>query len=131
MPANIGRELLVKRGSTVIAGLRSKGVAFNGEPVDVTTDDESGFRTLLSEAGTYSIDLSVEGVTKDNDLRAAVLGSTDLMLTDVNIEWPNGDTLSGDFFFASLEETGPYNDALTFSGSLQSSGEWTYTAASA
>lgn len=131
MAANIGRELLVKRGSTVIAGLRSKGVAFNGEPVDVTTDDESGFRTLLSEAGTYSIDLSIEGVTKDNDLRSAILGATDLMLTDVNIEWPNGDTLSGDFFFASLEETGPYNDALTFSGSLQSSGEWAYTAASA
>lgn len=130
MAANIGRDLLVKRGSTVIAGVRSKGVAFNGEPVDVTTDDENGYRTLLSEAGTYSLDLSVEGVTKDNELRSAVLGNSTLMLTDISIEWPNGDTLTGNFFFASLEETGPYNDALTFSGSLQSSGEWVYTAAS-
>jgi predicted secreted protein len=27
-----------------------------------------------------------------------------------------------------LEESGAYNDAMTFSASLQSSGAWTYTA---
>lgn len=129
MPANIGRELLVKRGSTVIAGVRTKTVTFNGEPVDVTTDDDSGFRKLLAEVGQKSIDMSVEGVTKDNELRSAALSGTSLLLTDVNIEWPNGDTLSGDFFMNSVEETGAYNDAITFTSSFQSSGEWTYTPA--
>lgn len=129
MPANIGRELLVKRGSTVIAGVRTKTVTFNGEPVDVTSDDDSGFRKLLAEVGQKSIDMSVEGVTKDNDLRSAALSGTSLLLTDVNIEWPNGDTLSGDFFMNSVEETGAYNDAITFTSSFQSSGEWTYTPA--
>lgn len=131
MAANIGRNFKIKRGSTVIAGVQSKGAAFNGEPVDVTSDDDAGFRTLLNEVGVESIDLSVEGVTKDNDLRSAALSGTSLMLTDVNLEWPNGDTLSGNFFLSSLEETGPTQDALTFSATLQSSGEWTYTAASA
>lgn len=129
MPANIGRELLVKRGSTVIAGVRTKTVTFNGEPVDVTSDDDSGFRKLLAEVGQKSIDMSVEGVTKDNELRSAALSGTSLLLTDVNIEWPNGDTLSGDFFMNSVEETGAYNDAITFTSSFQSSGEWTYTPA--
>ena len=131
MAANIGRNFKINRGSTVIAGVRSKGAAFNGEPVDVTSDDDAGFRTLLNDVGVESIDLSVEGVTKDNDLRSAALSGTSLMLTDVNLEWPNGDTLSGNFFLSSLEETGPTQDAVTFSATLQSSGEWTYTAASA
>ena len=130
MAAAKGRELLVKRGSSVIAGIRTKGVAFNGEAIDVTTDDDSGYRTMLADAGTYSVDLSIEGITKDNDLRATVMAAGSLMLTDITIEYPNGDELSGDFFLTSLEESGTYNDAVTFSGSLQSSGTFTFTAAS-
>ena len=131
MAAAKGRELLVKRGSTVIAGVRTKGVAFNGEAIDVTTDDDSGYRTMLNDAGTYSVDLSIEGITKDNDLRSVVMAAGSLMLTDITIEYPNGDELSGNFFLTSLEESGTYNDAVTFSGSLQSSGTFTFTAASA
>lgn len=131
MAAAKGRELLVKRGTNVIAGIRTKGVAFNGEAIDVTTDDDSGYRTMLADAGTYSVDLSIEGITKDNDLRVTVMAAGSLMLTDISIEYPNGDTLSGDFFLTSLEESGTYNDAVTFSGSLQSSGTFTFAAASA
>jgi len=127
MAANKGRDLLIKRGTATIAGVRSKTLTANGEPIDITSDDDGGFRTLLDMAGTNSLDLSVEGVTKDNDLRQEILVGGSMMLTDINIEYPNGDTLSGDFFLTSLEETGAYNDAITFSASLQSSGEWTYT----
>lgn len=129
MPANIGRNLKIRRGATVIAGIRTKGVSMAGDPVDITSDDDSGFRTLLAEEGQRSIDLSIEGVTKDNGLRSAMLSGSDLLLTDVDIEWPNGDTLTGNFFLSSLEENGTYNDAVTFSGSLQSSGTYTFTAA--
>lgn len=129
MPAAKGRSLLVKRGAVVIAGLRTKGVSFNGEPIDVTTDDEAGYRTLLADPGTKSIDLSIEGLTKDDDLRVAVLNGASLMLTDVTITYPDGGILAGDFFLTSLEESGSYNEAITFSGSLQSSGAWTYTPA--
>jgi predicted secreted protein len=126
MAAAKGRELLVKRGSQVIAGIRTKGISFNGEPIDVTSDDDSGFRTMLDDAGTYSIDLSIEGITKDDNLRAEVMAAGSLMLTDVIVEYPDGAQLSGNFFLTSLEESGTYNDAVTFSGSLQSSGAWTY-----
>ena len=50
-----------------------------------------------------------------------------MMLTDITIEYPDGATLAGDFYLASVEETGAYNEAVTFSASLQSSGQWTYT----
>lgn len=129
MPANIGRNLLLKTGTTVIAGLRTKGVSVNGEPIDVTTDDDSGYRTLLAEAGQMALDISFDGVTKDNELRQAMLADTTLTLAGVTIEYPNGDSITGTFLLVSLEETGTYNDAVTFSGSLQSSGQWTYTPA--
>lgn len=126
MAAAKGRELLVKKGSTVLAGIRTKGVSMNGEPIDITTDDDVGYRTLLNDAGTYSIDLSIEGITKNDTLRALIAAGGSLMLTDITIDYPDGKTLSGDFFLNSLEETGTYNEAVTFSGSLQSSGTWTY-----
>lgn len=126
MAAAKGRELLIKRGTNVIAGVRTKGVSFNGEPIDVTSDDDGGYRTLLTDAGTQSIDLSVEGITKDANLRAVVMAGGSLMLTNITIEYPDGAELSGNFFLTSLEETGTYNEAVTFSASLQSSGEWTY-----
>jgi predicted secreted protein len=134
MAAKIGRELLIKKNGAVIAGVRTKTISYAGEPVDVSSDDDTGFRTLLAETGQEALDLSVEGVTKDNVLRQAALGSGSLMLTDITIEFPktgtqavSGDTISGNFVLASIEESGAYNDAMTFSASLQSSGAWTYT----
>jgi predicted secreted protein len=107
----------------------SKTFTVGGEPVDITSDDDGGYRTLLAEAGVKTLDISFEGVTKNNDLRSAILTGLDLMLTDISLEFPNGDTIAVDFFFTSLEETGAHNDAVKFSGSMQSSGEWTYTPA--
>ncbi len=135
MAAKIGREFLIKKGATVLAGVRTKAFSFAGEPVDVTTDDDTGFRTLLAESGQEALDISVEGLTKDTILRAAALtGTAGLMLTDITLEFPktgtqvtSGDKIAGSFFLASLEESGTYNDAMTFSASLQSSGAWTYT----
>ncbi len=129
MVANVGRDLLLKTGSTVLAGLRTKGVAVNGEPIDITTDDSSGFRELLDEAGTMSLDISVDGITQDNELRQAILTNNSLTLSDVNLEYPNGDTLSGTFLLTSFEESSPYQDAITFTATLMSSGQWTYTPA--
>lgn len=129
MAASAGRELLIKKGVSVIAGVRTKTVTINGEPIDITSDDDSGFRTMLATAGLRSIDLSVEGVTKDSSLRAIVAGVSSQLLTDISIEYPNGDTIDGDFYLVNIEESGEYQDALTFSASLQSSGPFTYTPA--
>lgn len=126
MAAAKGRDLLVKKGSTVLAGVRTKGISINGEPIDITSDDDDGYRTMLADAGTYSVDLSVEGITKDDTLVAVIMAGGSLMLTDITIDYPNGKTLSGNFFLNSVEETGTYNEAVTFSASLQSSGTFTY-----
>lgn len=127
MAASSGRELLIKKGASVIAGVRTKTVTINGEPIDVTTDDDSGFRTLLADPATRMIDLSVEGITKDDTLRAIVAGAGPQLLTDITIEYPDGAVIAGDFYLVSVEESGEYQDAVTFTASLQSSGAFTYT----
>ncbi len=124
MTASIGRSYLIKKADTALAGVRTKSLSINHEPVDVTTDDENGFRTLLSEVGESSFELTVDGVTKDSTLFDAATASASKLLTDVTIDHPNG-VISGDVYLASYEETGAYNDAITFSATFQSSGEWT------
>lgn len=130
MAAAIGRKLIVKRDGQVIAGLRSRTMTLNGEPVDVTSDDDSGAQTLLPEAGQVSFNISFSGVMKDDTLLEAhqAMGAA-AVFEDLEIEFPSGATLTGSFFFASLTVTGEYNDAITIEGEFQSSGLATFTPA--
>lgn len=123
-----GRALKIKKGGTVIAGVISRSLTVGAESIDFTNDDSDGYRALLAANGTRSLDLSVDGVTEDRILRGAALGTGSLMLTDITIEWPDGDTISGNFFFSNYSESGDTNQPGKFSASFQSSEEWIYTA---
>lgn len=127
MAADLGRNLLLKAGSTTIAAVRTKTLSIGNEIVDITTDDDSSYRSSLAEAGQKTLDISVDGIMKDNVLRGEAFTNTTTTSTIDTIEWPNGDSITGTFRIASYEESGTYNDAITFSASLQSSGQWTYT----
>jgi predicted secreted protein len=135
MAGGASRDLLVKKNSTALLGINSKSVAVAGEPVDVTTDEDNGYRLLLDVAGTKTLDISFSGVTKDLTMRGIILTGSGLMLTDIEIEFPitgaqttTGDTITGDFFFNGWTENGGGSDgAIEFDGTLQSSGQWTYT----
>lgn len=129
MAADVGRNLQILQGVVVLAAVRNKSISYSGEPIDITTDDDSGFRTLLGETGQESIDMSVDGIAIDKVLRDVSLVSGSKLLTDINIIWPDGSTLSGDFYMPTYEESGTYKDAVTFTASFQSSGAWTYTPA--
>lgn len=126
MAANVGRNLKLEISGTAIAGVRTKSLSINREAIDITSDDDEGFRTLLAEAGQVALDISFDGITKDATLRAAIMTATDIELANLGIEYPDGGAISGTFMLTSLEESGTYNDAVQFSGTLQSSGEWTY-----
>lgn len=127
MAASKGSSFLIKKAAVVIcAGIQSKDIKYNGEPIDISSDDDNGWRALMSETGMKSIDIAFEGVSKDTVLRTIVLTDS-RMLTDVSLVWPNGDTLTGNFFLANFSEKGETNDAIKFSAELQSSGPMTFT----
>lgn len=125
MAAKLGRKLLLEWGGEEIPGVREKGVNRNGEPVDVSSDDDAGWRKLLTEAGQNQIDISVSGVTKSHALAAdwhAGTRTKTLELTDT----VSGAVITGEFYLASYNETGVYNGAVTFEATFQSSGEVDY-----
>jgi len=129
------RDLILNKDSTRLAGINAKSIAVAKEPIDITTDEDNGYRLLLDKAGTKTLDISFSGVTKDQLLRELIMTEQSMLLTDITVEYPpigaqsTGDSISGDFYFNGLSEDGGGSDgAITFSGTLQSSGEWTYTA---
>lgn len=123
----LGRNLQLTWNGNTILGVREKGVAINGEPVNVTSDEDDGWRKLLSEPGEKMLDLSISGVTKSNVLKTDWFANN--RIRAVVLTYPNGDVIAGDFFLANFTDTGPYNDATTFEAELQSTGEFTFTAA--
>lgn len=134
----IGRKVLVKKADTLLMGLRTATLSYSGESIDLTSGEDAGKRLLAAESGQEQLDISCEGIMKEEQFRSLVLGSASKMLTDITLEFPILDsdndtpaTLSGDFRISSFEEGAPYNDACTFSFTLESSGAWTYTAESA
>ena len=101
------------------------------EPVDITSDDDAGFRALLADPGNKTLDISVEGVAKDvasfTSLLTLATSGTDI-LDAFSLLFPGIGTMAGNFVVSSFEIGAPYNEAATFSCSLQSAGPYTFTA---
>lgn len=134
MAGAASRDMIVSKNGTRWLGISSKSITCGKEPIDNTTDEDNGYRLLLPEVGTKTLDISFSGMTKDVVLRGLILTEQSQLYTDIEIEFPpvgnqtTGDTISGNFYLNNLSESGDSPDgAISFTGSLQSSGEWTYT----
>jgi len=127
MAAISGRKLRIKRGSTPIAGARTDSLTINNEPIDITDKDDSGWRTYLADAGVRSIDCEVQGVTNDSTFLALAVGTGSALLEAYTLEVLGIGSFSGDFFLASFALTGEQADAVTFTATIQSSGQITFT----
>lgn len=134
MTAFVGRKAILSQGSPLaaVAALRTKTMTMANEPVDITSDDDVGFRALLADPGNKTLDISVEGVAKDVASFTALLtlatSGTDI-LDAFSLLFPGIGTMAGNFVVSSFEVGAPYNEAATFSCSLQSAGAYTFTPA--
>jgi len=132
MSALVGRKITFTptSGGAPVIGLRAKSIKLNNEPIDITTDDDSGFRTLLNaDPAERSIDMSVEGILKDNALIQLASAGGSMLISEYEMNIPGIGKFTGDFYFGSMEIGAEYNDAVTFSAEIQSSGEYTFTEA--
>lgn len=131
MAASVGRAVKFSWGSgdpqPEVPGVREKGVEFSGEAIDVSADDSSGWRELLTVAGQNEVNISLSGVTKSDTLREDWINGT--RTQPATIAYSNGATLTGTFYLATYNETGVYNDAVTFEAEIQSTGAVLYTPA--
>lgn len=125
MPAQPGRSVTVQWAAAALLGVREMGINLNGEPIDVTSGEDAGWRTLLSAAQQQQVDITISGVDKDEVLKQAWFNDREDTLT---VTYPSGDTISGTFVMSSYTENDAYQDAVTFEATFQSSGVVTYTA---
>lgn len=137
-----GRLMLVNIGDGAgsetfakLCGLRSKTLTINNSEIDVTTADcDSPGGPLWTEVidGVTRITVAGNGYFKDETtearLNTVAMGTT--KIANFQIIVPDFGTFAGAFFVQSLEFGGEQEDGVTYSLSLASTGEVTFTAAS-
>lgn len=127
-----GRSLRIVRNGLVIAQVQTKSVPHTREPVEVTTDDDDGWRRLLPYPGRRAVDINCDGVASENNyalLRDEWLGN---VMSDVEIHHADGavESCEDGFFLSSLEFSGEEEGHVAFSAAWQSSGPVAIAAAS-
>lgn len=121
-----GRALQIKWDSVTLVGVRTKGWTATADLVDVTTDDDNGWRTLLATPGLRSVEVTVGGISSDQVLINEFFNGTGETLTG-ELPTTTG-TISGTFYLSSFEQTGEHDGAVEFSATFMSSGAVAYTA---
>ncbi len=127
----LGRDIKFYKGDiatgTVIV-CRTKSLTIGNESIDVTSDNDDGFRTLMAEAAQKQIDMSVEGVIRQDDFLLDVLDPNSASVLEAyTINIPFIGEVTGNFRFSNIEVGAPYNDSATFSSTVESSGRWDFT----
>jgi TP901-1 family phage major tail protein len=137
MGAQKGKDLLLKldfdQNSVfeTVAGMRSRRIAFNAEPVDITNADSAGrWRELLEGAGVRRAAISGAGIFKD----AASDASVRELFFDGGIRtWqvvvPDFGTISGPFQVSGLEYAGEHDGEVAYEIALESAGQISFAAA--
>ncbi len=134
MPKIAGRKVNLYKGigvsAVLVAGGREHGIKINNEPIDGTDKQSAGWRELLADVSLRSVDIDFSGLWTDASLMAAALASnTSTLLSGYEVRIEGVGTFAGNFYLASVELGTPHDDATEVSGSLQSSGAITWTAA--
>lgn len=136
MAAQKGSALLLKVGDgadpesfTTVGGLRSTSISMNDEAVDITTKDSGNYRELLANGGIQTLSVSGSGVFTDAASESTIrtnFGASSFSNYQVIV--PDFGTYEGAFMIASLEYSGEYNGEVSYSVTLESSGQITFTA---
>ena len=121
-----GRNMLLRLNGVNVAGLMAKSIAIANEPIDITSDDDAGWRKLLDAVGSKQITISGNGVAKDDGMLQIAMKTEDIV-NPFDVVFPDGSTLGGDFALTSLTRSGEHNGAVLFEFELQSTGAQTYS----
>ncbi|MGL4296695.1 MAG: phage tail tube protein [Aestuariivirga sp.] len=134
MPKIAGRKTNLYKGTggtaVLVAGGREHGIKVNNEVIDITDKSSAGWRELLADVSVRSVDIDFSGLWDSTALLSASLATNPAtLLSSYEVRIEGLGTLSGSFFFNSLEIGAPHDDGTEVSGTLMSSGIVTWTAA--
>jgi TP901-1 family phage major tail protein len=129
MAGHNGREVVIDWDTVQLVGVRTRTFSITNDYVDVTTDDDSGWRTLLADPGLRSVETTVGGICSDQVLIAEIM-KANITGEALDIELPTatGAKLTGTFLVSSFEGSAEHDGAYEFSATFMSTGDVTYTA---
>ena len=124
-----GRDMLIKKAGTTIAGIRVTGLSVDNTPIDITTNDSVGIQKLLAVSAKRALTITVSGVETDGVLYGVAIGSGSQLLTDLTFTnsaaGTTADVVTGDFYMSNFKLDGDMAQAVMFSATFSSSGTWT------
>lgn len=135
MAADKGRDFVLKVGDgatseafNTVGGMRTTGIAFSGQAVNVSDKDSAGWQELLAAAGETKVTISAQGVFKgttyEGTMRTNFLAQS---IDNYEIHFGDGHKFAGAFQITAFEYTGENNGARMYSLTLESSGVISYT----
>ena len=128
-----GRELVFSLDSTTLSGVQNKSMNMSNEMVDVTTDDDNGWRTYLANPGVKAIEVTVSGITSDETLKAEFFDANptgETLTATLPTDLTNSGTISRTYVVGSVSYEAVHDGAYQFNATFLSSGAITYTASS-
>ena len=136
MTAQSGKDMLLKLDQTgsgsfiTVAGLRTRALAFNAAPIDVTDAESAGrWRELLTGGGIKRASVSGSGIFKDAASDATI---RELFFAGTIRNWqlilPDFGTVEGPFQIVALEFSADHAGEVTFEIALESAGEMGFSA---
>ncbi len=125
-----GKTLVLTLEGDAMAETRNFTITMNQALIDVTSRDSSFWHENI--VATRDWEVAFEGLYIYNDVAKKVLqnhfaSQTPTAITAL-LTFPNAETLTGECRMVSMVYTGPYNEALTISGSLKGTGVLTQSA---
>lgn len=134
MAALAGRALRIKisldGGTTYtsIVGSTSDNFTITKEGINITDKDDIGVQTFIDDAvGSWSMEGGWEGVIKDDNL-VTFMADVGQFTYDAQVAVGGLGTFEGLFGITSMQVTGAEgSEAVTFQGTIVSSGTITYT----
>lgn len=126
MAAEKGRGVIFHWGDNPILGVREKGIKLDGNPINVSSDEDNGWQVLLTVQDENKVEVTISGVTKDSILKTDWFAGN--RTKRISIEWADLKELTGNFFLSSYSEKHPYKDAVTFDATFTSTGVPTFSA---
>jgi len=120
-----GREVTYTFGGVSVQGRLTKSLELSNTRGETGDESSAGWTEALATALEKSGGLTIEGLVKNYELFASYFTSASQIYA-VAFTFPDGSTLSWDFFLDSLSSGMPYNELSTYSMSLSSSGAPTW-----
>ncbi len=130
----LGQDFLLKLGNmadpevfAVVGGMRSTAGSLNNEIIDVTNKDNMPWRTQI-EGGIKSMSASLSGVfNAQAQLNTMMTIFMSGAIRNYQLESGGGDVYEGAFKITKLDRAGEHGGEETYSITMESSGEVTFT----